>query len=162
MPGLLPRLRTKLYHVHSAVRCWYFRRVWGMTIGNEVKISTSAKLDRTNPRGIHIGDATLISFDAAILTHDFVSNRHVNTYIGSNCFIGARTVIMPGIRIGNHCIIGSGSVVTADVPDNSLVVGNPARILKSNIVTGRWGIRAPEFLRKEGIPVPDEPPELLG
>jgi acetyltransferase-like isoleucine patch superfamily enzyme len=162
MLRLLPRLRTQLYQVHSAVRCWYFRNVWGMTIGNEVKISLSARLDRTNPRGIHIGDATLISFDAAILTHDFVSSRHVDTFIGSHCFIGARTVIMPGIRIGNHCIIGSGSVVTADVPDNSLVVGNPARILKSNIVTGRWGIRAPGFLRKEGIAVPDDPPELLG
>lgn len=151
MLRLLPRLRTKLYHLSANTRRYFYNRVWGMDIGKEVLISRSAKLDRTNPRGIHIGDCTLVSFDAAILTHDFVSNRHLDTWIGSHCFVGARTVIMPGIRIGDHCIIGSGSVVTADVPSNSLVVGNPARVIKSNIVTGRWGIRAPEFLKKEGI-----------
>lgn len=151
MSRLLARLRTRLYLVNAAARRTWYRKVWGMTIGKEVLISSSAKLDRTNPKGIHIGDATLVSFDAAILTHDFVGNRHVDTFIGSHCFVGARTVIMPGIRIGNNCVIGSGAVVTADVPDNSLVVGNPGRVLKSGIVTGRWGIRAPEFLRKEGI-----------
>lgn len=155
MSRLLPRLRTKLHHLSADLLLYYYNRVWGMDIGQGVMISRSAKLDRTNPRGIHIGDHTLVSFDAAILTHDFVSNRHLDTWIGTHCFIGARSIVMPGIRIGNHCIIGSGSVVTADIPDNSLAVGNPARILKSNIVTGRWGIRAPEFLRKEGVLIDD-------
>ncbi|KAB7644174.1 acyltransferase [Polymorphobacter fuscus] len=132
------------------LRTWYVS-VLGMTIGVDCRISRSAKLDRTNPRGVHIGDHTLISFDAAILTHDFVGGRHVDTFVGSNCFIGARSLIMPGVRIGNHCIIGSGSVVTSDIPDNCVAVGNPARILHRNIVTGRWGIRNPKFLVKEGI-----------
>lgn len=147
----IAKLRTRLQQWLTAVRRIYLIRFWGMDIGREVRISGSARLDKTNPRGVHIGDATLVSFDAAILTHDFVSNRHLDTYIGSHCFIGARAMIMPGIRIGDHCIIGSGSVVTADVPSNSLAVGNPARILSSGIVTGRWGIRAPEFLKKEGL-----------
>ncbi len=157
MAAVLPRIRTRLYRVLADLRRQYYNRVWGMDIGHEVLISSSAKLDRTNPRGVHIGDCTLVSFDAAILTHDFVGNRHVDTWIGSHCFVGARTVIMPGIRIGNHCVIGSGAVVTHDVPDNSLVAGNPARILKSNIVTGRWGIRDPKFLRKEGIMAQEAP-----
>ncbi len=151
MLRLLPRLRTKLYHFSANTRRYYLNKIWGMDIGKEVLISRLAKLDRTNPRGVHIGDCTLLAFDAAILTHDFVNNRHVDTWIGSHCFVGARALIMPGVRIGDHCVIGSGSVVTADVPSHSLVVGNPARVIKSNIVTGRWGIRAPEFLRKEGI-----------
>ncbi|KPF73743.1 hypothetical protein IP88_08815 [alpha proteobacterium AAP81b] len=147
----LPALRTRLYHLNSAAQRWYYRRIWKMDIGRDVRLSRSAKLDRTNPRGVHIGDATLVSFDAAILTHDFVGGRHVDTWIGSHCFIGARSMIMPGVRIGNHCIVGSGSVVTADVPDNCIVVGNPARILRQGIVTGRWGIRNPAFLARENI-----------
>ena len=150
----LPRLRTRLYGVSSALlRAWYVH-VWGMTIGTGCRISRSARLDRTHPRGVHIGDHTLVSFDAAILTHDFVGGRHVDTFIGSHCFIGARTVIMPGVRIGNHCVIGSGAVVTGDIPDNCLAVGNPARILQENIVTGRWGIRNPRFLELEGSAAP--------
>ncbi len=156
MLRLLPRLRTKLYHLSANARRYYLNNIWGMDIGKEVLISRLAKLDRTNPRGVHIGDATLLAFDVAILTHDFVNNRHVDTWIGRNCFVGARAVIMPGVRIGDHCVIGSGSVVTADVPSNSLVVGNPARVIRSNIVTGRWGICAPEFLRKEGILAPSD------
>lgn len=151
MSRSLARLRTRLQQFLAESRRHYLNRVWGMDIGREVRISGSARLDKTNPRGVHIGHATLVSFDAAILTHDFVSNRHLDTWIGSHCFIGARSIVMPGIRIGDHCIVGSGAVVTADVPDNSLVAGNPARILKSGIVTGRWGIRAPEFLKKEGL-----------
>lgn len=158
MARLLPlaAFRTRLYHYNSAAQRWWYRTVWKMDIGRDVRLSRSAKLDRTNPRGVHIGDCTLVSFDAAILTHDFVGGRHVDTWVGSHCFIGARSIIMPGIRIGNHCIVGSGAVVTADVPDNCIVVGNPARVLKEGIVTGRWGIRNPRFLVKEGIIPPDD------
>ena len=151
MGSWLGRLHMKMHALSSQLlRAWYVN-VWGMTIGKDCKISRSARLDRTNPRGVHIGDHTLVSFDAAILTHDFVDSRMVDTYIGSYCFIGSRTVIMPGIRIGDHCIVGSGSVVTADVPDNCIVAGNPARVLQTGVVTGRWGIRAKRFLVKEGI-----------
>ncbi len=149
--------RTQLYRLRCALSREWLVRFWGMEIGHDVRISSSAKLDKTNPRGVHIGNATLISFDAAILTHDFVGNKHLDTYIGSNCFVGARTVIMPGIRIGDHCIIGSGSVVTADVPSRSIVVGNPARVIQSDIVTGRWGIRSADFLIKEGVLAAPEP-----
>ena len=154
MLPLAYRIRTKLYNASSwLLRTWYVRGL-GMDIGIDCRISRSARLDRTNPRGVHIGDHTLVSFDAAILTHDFVGGRHVDTYVGSHCFIGARAMVMPGVRIGNHCIIGSGTVVTSDIPDNCVAVGNPARVLHSNIVTGRWGIRNPKFLIKEGIIAP--------
>lgn len=133
----------------TRLRLWYFRSFWGMDIGDNVRISSSAKLDRTHPRGIHIGDWTLVSFEAAILTHDFVGERWVDTYIGSHCFIGARAIVMPGVRIGDHCVVGAGSVVTADVPSHSVVGGNPARTIRSGVETGGWGILDPAFIARE-------------
>lgn len=51
--------------------------------------------------------------------------------IGKNCWIGAKVTVLAGVNIGNNCVIGAGSVVTKSIPNNSVVVGNPARIIKS-------------------------------
>jgi acetyltransferase-like isoleucine patch superfamily enzyme len=47
--------------------------------------------------------------------------------IGEETFVGARSIIMPGVMIGRNCVVGAGSVVTKDVPDYTVVVGTPAR-----------------------------------
>jgi len=121
------------------LRVAYFRHL-GMTIGRGTQISLKARLDRTNPRGVHIGDGTLIAFDATILAHDLARVIHSDTYIGSNCFIGCRAIIMPGIKIGDGCIVAAGAVVTTDTPSGSIMAGNPARVLKSGIRTLKWGV----------------------
>lgn len=50
--------------------------------------------------------------------------------IGDDCWIGGNAIILPGITIGNGCVIGAGSVITKDIPDNSLAVGNPAKVIR--------------------------------
>lgn len=50
--------------------------------------------------------------------------------IGNNCWIGGSVTILPGITIGDNCTIGAGSVVTHDIPSNSIAVGNPCRVIK--------------------------------
>ena len=50
--------------------------------------------------------------------------------IGDDCWIGGNAIICPGITVGNGCVIGAGSVVTKNIPDNSLAVGNPAKVIR--------------------------------
>lgn len=104
-------------------------------------ISRRSQLDRgVNPKGIYIGDYTRITGGVLIMAHDECRKLKVNTRIGNKCFIGARSIIMPGVTIGNEVIVGAGSVVTKDVPDNSIVAGNPARIIRSNIHCKDYGV----------------------
>jgi len=111
-----------------------------MQIGRGTAIALTAKLDKTNPRGIHIGDYTAVCFGVVILSHDSRNRRHADTWIGDHCLIGGESIIYPGVRIGNHCVIGLGSVVMRNVPDGSIVSGFPARVVGSCGETGRYGV----------------------
>ena len=124
-----------------AIRRRYLMTVWKMEIGEGTAISMSAKLDLTNPKGIHIGTYSVITFGAAILTHDYVNQVNRDVHIGHNCFIGAHSIILPGVTIGDGCIVAAGSVVARSVPAGSLVAGNPARIVEHNVQTTRYGVR---------------------
>ena len=144
---LVAAVRTRIRPGLLALRRFYLRRFWGMDIGARCHISFSAKLDRTNPRGIHIGEESIVTFGATVLSHDFVNNRHRDTRIGRWCFIGAQAIILPGVEIGDHSIVGAGSVVVHDVPPHSLVLGNPARIVEGRIDTGPYGMRGDAWLK---------------
>ncbi len=139
----ITRVRTGLTPYVRGFRRNWLRKVWGMNIGEGAEISFSARLDKTDPKGIHIGSYTAVTFESVILTHDFVNRKHKDVKIGSNCLIGARSIIYPGVTIGDHCIVAAASVVMKDVPPNSVVSGNPARIVETNIRTGKLGHRLP-------------------
>jgi acetyltransferase-like isoleucine patch superfamily enzyme len=146
------------------LRRQYYRRVWGMDIGEGVHISLSTKLDLSNPKGVHIGAYSCLAFGSVILTHDFINNVHLPVHIGKNCLIGARAVIMPGVTIGDHCIVGVGSIVMRSVPAHSIVMGNPARVMEADVDTGRWGqrIRKPALQHAEATPADQAAPLLQG
>jgi acetyltransferase-like isoleucine patch superfamily enzyme len=135
------RIRELLREVVLRLRRQYLVRVWQMDIGEGTAISGSAKLDKTNPRGVHIGKYSVVTFGAAILTHDYVNKLDRDVHIGDNCFIGAHSIVLPGVTIGNGCIVAAASVVARDVPAGSLVAGNPARIVEHNVKTTRYGVR---------------------
>lgn len=78
--------------------------------------------------GVHIYTATH-PLDAAARNSGAEYGKPVT--IGHNVWIGGRAIINPGVTIGNNVVIGSGSVVTHDIPDNCVAVGNPARVIKT-------------------------------
>jgi len=156
--GVLAVVRRELRPMFAELRRLYFNKIWGMDIGPDCRISFSARLDKNFPRGIHVGERTAINFGACVLAHDTVRGLHVHTFIGKECNIGAQSMIMPGVRIGDHCVVAAASVVMKDVPSNSLVAGNPARIMEKGIQTGPLGIikRAVRAEFGTASPTPDE------
>lgn len=144
-----------------ALRLWFLRNIVKMDIQPTVKISLRANLDLTNPSGVHIDHGTYIAFHAVVLTHDMSRLIMTDTYIGKNCFIGAYSIILPGVRIGDECVVGSGSVVTADVPSHSVVAGNPAKIIHSGIRTGKWGIREDAYMHAQAVEAAAQPEAAL-
>lgn len=121
---------------------YYSYRAKGFTnIHSTAILESNLFLDKVNPKGVHIGKNTLVASHTMILTHEHVKRDPIeprnpwitNTYIGNNCFIGVRSMILPGVKIGNEVIIGANSVVNKDIPSNCVAVGNPARIVKTDI-----------------------------
>lgn len=121
------------------VQHWVLTHLYKMHIAKTARVSFGTKLDKTNPRGIHIGEESYLASGAIMFSHDFSRAMKIDTYIGKKCFIGANAIIMAGVKIGDEVIVGSGAIVTKDVPSNSIVAGNPARIIKSGIETLKFG-----------------------
>lgn len=104
-------------------------------IGKNVFINACCRFQ--DQGGIEIGDGSLIGHNTTIATlnHDFNPDKRANLHpspvkIGKNVWIGSDCTILPGVEIGDGAVIGAGSVVTKNVPANSIAVGSPARVIK--------------------------------
>jgi maltose O-acetyltransferase len=117
---------------------WLERR-FGLVLGEDVSISLSARFRSSRRGDISVGDRTLIAFKTLFLTKDARTGEIRPIRIGSHCFIGGGSTVLPGVTIGDECIVGGGSVVFEDVPPRSIVVGNPARVLRRDIEVGPFG-----------------------
>ena len=110
-------------------------RKQGAVIGENVHLY-GTYIDTTIPFLLTIGDNTTLT-DVKVLMHDASTFKETGftkmgkVTIGSNVFIGVKTVVLPGVTIGDRCIIGAGSVVSRDIPENSVAAGNPCKVVKS-------------------------------
>jgi acetyltransferase-like isoleucine patch superfamily enzyme len=135
-------LRAARLAARRAAMCaWrlYYVRVLGMEIDESAWFSLKVHFDRTHPRGVHVGRDSYVAFGATVLTHDMTRGIYADTRIGERCFIGAHSLILPGVTIGDGSVVGAGSVVTRDVPPATIVAGNPARVIRAGITTYRFG-----------------------
>jgi acetyltransferase-like isoleucine patch superfamily enzyme len=136
---VMTKARNMLHVLATSMKRFGLRKIYHMNISSTARISFGAYLDKTNPKDIYIGDESFVAVGVMILTHDYCRSLYKKTYIGKKCFIGARSIILPGVSIGDHVIVGAGSVVTKDVKSNCIVAGNPAKIIKENINTTKYG-----------------------
>lgn len=109
----------------------------GLIVGSNFFMNTGSLIDFSHCWLIEIGDNVTLAPNVTILAHDASTKFHMGytkiapVKIGSRVFIGAGSIIMPGVVIGDDTIIGAGSIVTRDVPDGGVAVGSPARVISS-------------------------------
>ena len=134
-------LKLLFRHTYSSEAYVNYIRNCGVSVGDDVKIFNPREvhIDLTRPYLLKIGNRVKITSEVIILTHDFsysvfrsVYNDIQNecsgyTVIGDNCFLGMRSVIMPGVTLGKNCIVATGAVVTHSFPDGCVLAGSPAK-----------------------------------
>ena len=129
----------------------------GMDIhGNPVYIATDVSFDGKDYSKIHIGDGVVISSGCRIMTHDYSITRALlsideklekevyylkDVKIGNNCFVGARSILLPGVELGDNVIVGAGSVVRGKIESNQIIIGNPAESIAN---TQEWAKKKKE------------------
>ena len=132
-----------LNKIRNIIRSWlgvdYGPTLWdmqkmGMKVGKNFK-ADKPRIDTSHCWLITIGDDVVFGPNVYLLAHDASTKQHLGytkigkISIGDNTFVGADAIVMPGVKIGNNCIIGTGSIVTKDVPDNTVYAGSPARFI---------------------------------
>jgi carbonic anhydrase/acetyltransferase-like protein (isoleucine patch superfamily) len=137
----LMRIPSVLYR-DAYARFWPTKhaRLIGVNILGEVHIYGKINWG-TEPWIITLGENVHITNNVTFITHDggtllfrkFQPDLEITKpiVVGNNVYIGNNTTILPGVHIGNNVVIGAGSVVARDIPDNTVAVGNPARVIKT-------------------------------
>lgn len=136
----------RLFFMDGGKRATYLRekKIFA-EFGNNVKYAANSI--PAEPYLVKIHDNVRIAADVRLITHDIIDgmlllcpqykdvvNSSLSFHMGTieifdNCMIGASSIILPNVKIGPNAIVGAGAVVTKDVPEGSIVAGNPARII---------------------------------
>jgi acetyltransferase-like isoleucine patch superfamily enzyme len=144
--GLLMSLKNSLMYrlariaTTSKFRIFLLKQCSGVKIGKEVYLGPFLTLNRfTDSDTLHIGDRVAISPNVTIITSSGPVSPKLKKYnlekrkkvvIKNDAWIGTGVIILPGIIVGESAVCGAGSVVTKDVPPNTIVAGVPARIIR--------------------------------
>jgi len=144
------KLFTSLRKIYHAISGTIFGKInpvgyakyIGVNMGSNVHIyGSSFNMFGTEPWCVTLGDNVYITSDVIFICHDGGTLLFRNEIpdleitatinVGNNVYIGVRSIILPGVTIGNNCIIAAGSVVAKNVPDNTVFGGVPAKFIKS-------------------------------
>ncbi len=122
---------ARIFHLGGGTEAELRRR--GVIMGKNCHIY--GNVDGGHPWLISMGDNVTLAGASYVLTHDGSTKKLVGyskvgrVDIGDNVFIGACAIVLPNVKIGNRVVIGAGAVVSRDIPDNSVAVGNPAKVI---------------------------------
>lgn len=136
-------IRNKWVRRSSTALQNYYRSC-GISIGENCVFRSpgSTQLDLMRPALIKIGDNVDMNRNFSIMTHDFSHRVFLYKYgeflsssgrvtVGSNIYFGMNVTILKGVTIGDNCVIGAGSIVTKDIPANSVAVDVPCKVICS-------------------------------
>ena len=138
---LFALIKNKIMAITNPIQ--YARKI-GVLVGEDCRFISMPDFG-SEPYLIEIGNHVTISADVAMITHDggtwCVRNKekykgifkYGKIIVKDNCFIGMRSIIMPGVTIGKNSIVAAGAIVTKDVPENSVVAGVPAKVIKNTM-----------------------------
>lgn len=145
MKNLLKKIVNKIhryYYTSSSDRLLNYYKYRGVKIGKGTYVldPKHIQIDTSRPELLEIGENVFLHRGTIILTHDWASWCFVNSHqefipshgkvkIGNNVWFGENVTILKGVTIGDNVIIGIGSVVTKDIPSNSVAVGVPAKVV---------------------------------
>lgn len=160
LKGFFKRLMLLLMKKASNnIKVKYLRKL-GMKIGESCLINTVAF--STEPYLIEIGNHVAVANGTEFITHDGAiwSFRHEfenadvfgKIKIGNNVFIGNNCTILPNTTIGDNCIIGAGSVVRGKFPDNSVIFGNPAKVVLGMTMQRFLYLQNPGLMKTAHLP----------
>jgi acetyltransferase-like isoleucine patch superfamily enzyme len=137
LKNILKRLHLMVLKKASNERKVNYLRKQGMKIGENCLLNTFSF--STEPYLIEIGNHVAIAGGSEIITHDGAIWSFLEDFpdadvfgtvkIGNNVFIGDNCTILPNTIIGDNCIVGAGSVVRGKFPENTVIIGNPAKVV---------------------------------
>lgn len=140
---IIKKIQERLSRRSSGAYIEYLRKK-GVSIGKNCIIMNpkSVTIDITRPSLVEIGDNVLLHRNFTLVTHDFISRRFIEKYndfipssgkvkIGNNVSFGMDCMVMKGVTIGDNCFIGAGSIVTSNIPSNSIASGNPCKVIST-------------------------------
>lgn len=157
--NILQRIQLMILRKASSERKIKYLRKQGMMIGENCLFNTMSF--STEPYLIEIGNHVAIAGGTEIVTHDGaiwcfrdeIPNADVfgKIKLGNNVFIGDNCTILPNTIIGDNCIVGAGSVVRGKFPENSVIIGNPAKVVLKMSMQKFLYLQNPGLLKTQNL-----------